>query len=162
MNTKWQTVAAMHTQIAFFPSADGRFKLQPFCPPVNYYPLMLDYILSSCWLDRCIILQTRFVGKVSVRAAWGIKKIMSQYWFWLDKGYKTALIGYYAYAGRRLVDLIFLQSYMIRCMFWVYLYMSINAVQNYNQSYRSSYNYCFQVVLSNPLFIESSAAMVAR
>jgi hypothetical protein len=37
----------MNTAITIFPLFDGRFELQPFCPPVNYYRSIFDYILSS-------------------------------------------------------------------------------------------------------------------
>jgi hypothetical protein len=49
LQAKEQAAAAAATSAAItvFPPSDGRFELQPFCPPVNYYRLIFDYILSS-------------------------------------------------------------------------------------------------------------------
>jgi hypothetical protein len=44
LQAKKQTATAMHAAIAVFPPADGRFKLQPSYPPVDYYRLIFDYI----------------------------------------------------------------------------------------------------------------------
>ncbi|MDQ5859983.1 MAG: hypothetical protein M3278_03320 [Thermoproteota archaeon] len=47
LQAKKQAAAAMDVAITIFPLSDGRFELQPFCPPVNYYRSIFDYILSS-------------------------------------------------------------------------------------------------------------------
>jgi hypothetical protein len=47
LQAKKQAAAAMNAAITIFPLSDGRFELQPFCPPVNYYRSIFDYILSS-------------------------------------------------------------------------------------------------------------------
>jgi hypothetical protein len=50
LQAKKRTAAAIHAAITVFPPYDGRIKLQPFYPPVDYFGLIFDYILASCWL----------------------------------------------------------------------------------------------------------------
>jgi hypothetical protein len=49
LHAKKQTAAAAAMDAAITVSAlcDDRFELQPFCPPVNLYRSIVDYILSS-------------------------------------------------------------------------------------------------------------------